>query len=124
MPHVEERTAHMTNEQETAPVAQCPQCQQLFRDDDALRQHGLRAHFQTREENEQQHADAVMHQAQQTTADRQQDGAGRRETAGQPSDPEEPTPEQHEAQQQAARQEDAHAGDAHQRTQQQQRQVG
>lgn len=85
---------------------QCTRCQQHFRDDDALRQHGLREHFQTRQQNEQEHADAVMQQAQQTAV-RQQDAAGRRETAGQPSDPVPPIGEE------AARQQ----------TQQQQRQI-
>jgi len=64
----------------TTHGVRCAHCQQLFRDDDALRQHGLRAHFQTRQEHEEQRADAVMAEAM----DRQQDAQGRREQAGQP----------------------------------------
>ncbi|MEI7924865.1 MAG: hypothetical protein WCI61_01565 [Chloroflexota bacterium] len=72
----------MTNPHEV----QCPQCQQTFRDEETLRGHGLREHAQTRQQHQQQHADVVTQQKQQST-DRQQDVAGRRESAGQPSDP-------------------------------------
>ncbi|MDA0302531.1 MAG: hypothetical protein O2822_08385 [Chloroflexi bacterium] len=96
-------------------TSQCPECHERFRDDDALRQHGLRAHFQTRHEHETQRADAVMADA----VDRQQDHAGRRETAGQPGDESPPGAERDRERMNAARPRE----DIAQQTQQQQRQV-
>ena len=109
----------------SANEVQCPQCQQPFRDEEALREHGLREHARTRQQNEQQRADAVMQQKQDTT-DRQQDGAGRRETAGQPSDPDprQPGAEQPGSERDRERMNAARPGeDIGQQTQQQQRQV-
>jgi hypothetical protein len=100
-----------TNEQ----TSRCAECHERFRDDDALRQHGLRAHFKTRQENEQDRADTVMTAA----VDRQQDVAGRRETAGQPSDPAPPGAERDRERMNPARPDD----DLDQQTQQQQHQV-
>jgi len=100
-----------TNQQ----TSQCPACHQRFRDDDALRQHGLRAHFDTRQQHEERRADAVMADA----VDRQQDHAGRRETAGQPGDAEQPGSERDRERMNAARPRE----DIAQQTQQQQRQV-
>ncbi len=102
-------------------AVQCPQCQQTFRDEETLRGHGLREHTQTRQQHQQQHADVVTQQKQQAT-DRQQDVAGRRESAGQPSEPagsEQPGSEPDRERVNAARP----GEEIGQQTQQQQRQV-
>lgn len=58
----------------------CPQGNVAFPDSDTLTSHGLDAHARTRQEVEQERADAVMASAME----RQQDAQGRREQAGQP----------------------------------------
>lgn len=77
----------------TGRVLICPDCQDRFQDGDALRRHAI-AHGATRQQREQAYADRVMALDQSTPTreeqrgpDRQQDTAGRRETAGQPSEP-------------------------------------
>ena len=93
--------------------AQCPECQQTFLDLDAVQHHAQAEHQLTRQQFEQQEADDVI--------DRQQDMAGRRETAGQPrGDEDAPGKQGRNLQQQNA----AQAGDdLHQQTQQQQPQT-
>ena len=70
----------------------CPDCQDRFSDEQALGRH-LVAHGATRQQREQAYADRVMAldqtaptREEQRGPDRQQDTAGRRETAGQPSE--------------------------------------
>ncbi|MGE3858000.1 MAG: hypothetical protein AB7G21_13670 [Dehalococcoidia bacterium] len=63
-------------------TVRCPQCGEAFFDEVALREHGLEAHLPTRQELEEQRADAAMAQAMER--ERHQDAMGRREQAGQP----------------------------------------